>query len=595
MSATLFLWCQNSFFFIHCSYTDIKTTTFITTTTTINPTDDNIFLYRHSDPVAMTYDNKITDKIYMGDVFELSFELQMTKQCHSTSTGYQYCQILRIGLDSGVWPRLPIIWTVPSDSRIRVHYSAVSGDYDVDYMDNLDIIDGEYHSFYIKYSPDSVYITVDGKVKINKSGRSLPKSFLYQYYTLYARDDTGSFAQPGFIRNLTVKSWNIPPPTAEPTSRQDQVQITTPEPTMDLELFAYSYKDVIEISAGNRVANNIFVGDIMELSFELQLTSRCSAPNDHPYCQLLQIGVSDKAWPRFPLLHTAPFDSAIHVAYETRLSEYSVDIITNVDIYDGNYHTFYFKYSPDSTLIMADDIVKVEKSDSRFISDEYLYKNYSLLASNDFSPYEYYIQPGNIRNLTINSWIIREPTPEPTIDPNLFSFYHDEAIEISHGNVITDNIFLGDIMELSFELKLPAKCDAPTSYPYCHIFKIGIKDEDVPLFPLIYTRSLDSNIWVRYVAVYNEYPVDIIENMNFYDGNYHTFYIKYTPYSTLIMADDVVIVNETIDRIFSDEYLYQNYSLIIADTGGIQTGNIRNLIINSWIIPSNDISGTLEC
>ena len=164
------------------------------------------------------------------------------------------------------------------------------------------------------------------------------------------------------------------------------------------------------------------------------------------------------------------------------------------------------------------------------------------------------------------------------------------ALPISY-NTRIDDIDFQNAIELSFQIRLTTPCSAPTSYPYCHIMKIGSSNQNYPRLPLLYTKSGDPQIRSVFTTSDGKYSPDYLNNINVYDGYYHNIYIKYSPSQIVITADNTVLVNDTNGRMIASQYQNTQYSIYLADNvGTTASGYIRYLDINTWTESQPDIT-----
>ena len=124
-------------------------------------------------------------------------------------------------------------------------------------------------------------------------------------------------------------------------------------------------------------------------------------------------------------------------------------------------------------------------------------------------------------------------------------FYFPKPITLSRGNRIGD-IIVGEVLEISFELKFNASC--PTNW--CHLFRItdgdGAGDIRLPLFNIRaegqYLRITysDSNATNSRIQYSNQSILSTKQN-----NRYHTYYAKFSYYERLFIYDGIVYTNIT--------------------------------------------------
>eukprot|EP01084_Bolivina_argentea_P075987 137695_1 len=172
----------------------------------------------------------------------------------------------------------------------------------------------------------------------------------------------------------------------------------------------YLHVDTISFSL-NALTSNITVGETLQISFELQLNSQCSST----YCHLLKISPPSLNYPRLPLIYTLN-SGRMEIVFSTdavRNDKYVINTIN--EMYDGNYHTFYFKFSTTERLFTFDDITQYNITNEAYISTTYIDTQYILQIFDIFSPGS---SDGTIKNLCINSsWYTNSPTRNPTTTP----------------------------------------------------------------------------------------------------------------------------------------------------------------------------------
>jgi len=170
-------------------------------------------------------------------------------------------------------------------------------------------------------------------------------------------------------------------------------------------------------------------------------------------------------------------------------------------------------------------------------------------------------------------------------EPRSYVYKHEGPISIAYNNKI-DDVYVLDMLEISFDLQLLSACP-DSSYPYCHIFKIGIASTDFPRLPLIYARANDARLRFLF-STYDSSPASRLTTVDsdLFNGDYHHVHLKYSPLQTMLIVDGTTFANDTLDASYAidDTYLQQAYSVFVSDSigGGGMSGNIKNLTITSW-------------
>eukprot|EP01084_Bolivina_argentea_P075990 137701_1 len=247
-------------------------------------------------------------------------------------------------------------------------------------------------------------------------------------------------------------------------------------------LCACDYFHFDTISMGyNALTSSIMVGETLEMSFQLQLDLQCSSAN---YCHLLKIG-NNSNYPRLPLIY-ALVSGEIEVVFSTddeRNDKYRTSIIN--EMYDGNYHTFYFKWSTTERLFIFDGITKYNITNGAYISSTYIDSQYVLQIFDSFSPG---YTNGTIKNLCINSsWYTDSPTRYPTTIPTKIPTEIPTHIPTNHPVENTDHEYeitleIDDANELSNEeldniITLIASADENI----LHVEIISVTDDKITL------------------------------------------------------------------------------------------------------------------
>ena len=191
----------------------------------------------------------------------------------------------------------------------------------------------------------------------------------------------------------------------------------------------YSNPGPINITTGNEIGK-IHFQDSIEISFEMQSQSNICYPLGTKYCEILKIGYKDPSLPSIPILFIESGVSNIRSRFDgDRVGQYQTLHIRRDSIFDGNYHSYYYKYSQSETIIKFDDTIIVNWKSGRIIDTKFYHKTYSIFVC------DYVHNPvnGNIRSLTINTWtesntgnqtynqrynVIYNPTYNPTPNPS---------------------------------------------------------------------------------------------------------------------------------------------------------------------------------
>eukprot|EP01084_Bolivina_argentea_P168210 291766_1 len=175
----------------------------------------------------------------------------------------------------------------------------------------------------------------------------------------------------------------------------------------------YDFPSVINLGAQQVLSNNIYLEEVMELSFEVQMSTLCSCD----YCELVQVGLIDPQ-PRLPLISLDRDTKILLGIFTTNNHQNEQYVISDNSftstISDGNWHTLYFKFSDQQRIFIYDGntMRNVQNKNGIYLSSNYHAQTYTL----------YYNYPGcagwnaNIRNLCMNSKTM-QPTYVPTFNP----------------------------------------------------------------------------------------------------------------------------------------------------------------------------------
>eukprot|EP01084_Bolivina_argentea_P014076 26318_1 len=164
------------------------------------------------------------------------------------------------------------------------------------------------------------------------------------------------------------------------------------------------FEGPITISKYNQITNDIFVSDEIEISFELQVNNGCS----DRWCNFFLIGQlsgTKRGGIRLPLLalngeHNnflhVPF--SINTYYNNQINYH--DQYLNNTIFDGNYHTYFFRFSYKERIFMFDNIIYNNFTNGKYNSTQLIYKQYPLYLA---WPNQYSLLNGTFKNVCVNS------------------------------------------------------------------------------------------------------------------------------------------------------------------------------------------------
>ena len=132
------------------------------------------------------------------------------------------------------------------------------------------------------------------------------------------------------------------------------------------------------MSSGNLV-DTITVSDTMEISFNLQLFDSCPFSNR---CRLMRIWNDDANLLKLPFLNIPPTGYNLRVVYSENVdSNAAYDIYSNSllnTFEDGNYHNYYFRFSPTERIFIYDDITLYNIVNGQYDSSLWTNKQYGL-------------------------------------------------------------------------------------------------------------------------------------------------------------------------------------------------------------------------
>eukprot|EP01084_Bolivina_argentea_P203297 347242_1 len=314
------------------------------------------------------------------------------------------------------------------------------------------------------------------------------------------------------------------------------------------------------------LVDNITVGEIIEISFELQLNDTC----DSGWCHILRI-TDDAKQVRLPMINIPSSSHGIRAVYSdsTGISTgYDIDDAHLISTFnDANYHHYYFKWSKTERIFIYDDIVYENITDGSYDSSNYIDKQYGLWIIDTNNPLD-----GNIIDLCINSsWY-------SDTDPNECTFYHKNPIKIIKNNQI-GSITIDNTIEVSFDLQLIPSWNC--SNGWCNILRIGSVTSSSPRFPLL---AFIPPIGIHFSVSGNSgQRADNIENLSIInDGNYHRLYFKMSYTKRLFIFDYNFIYNFA-GELF-DEKIGNNYAILVCgeNSNPLVNGLVKNLCINTY-------------
>eukprot|EP01084_Bolivina_argentea_P105772 189417_1 len=197
---------------------------------------------------------------------------------------------------------------------------------------------------------------------------------------------------------------------------------------------------------------------------------------------------------------------------------------------------------------------------------------------------------------TINPITANPTTSKPTNNPITYrptstncDHYFPETIEITFNQQIgLKNVTIGDIMEISFDLRLNESCPLE----YCHLLHIGSVWQQ--RLPLINIPSNTGGLQVVFSDITNTnsnyHITDSYLASTLIDGSYHNLYFKWSHSQRIFIFDNITYKNETSGTYDFTQYINNKYPLYVVDkwTPYIIKGHIKNLCIKSTITPTNN-------
>eukprot|EP01084_Bolivina_argentea_P144015 252780_1 len=159
----------------------------------------------------------------------------------------------------------------------------------------------------------------------------------------------------------------------------------------------YFYSDPIPLLSDNRI-DTITIGEIIEISFELQLNTTCKSG----WCTLLRIFNPNEGGYSLPMINIGADTGAIRVIFSDSNSinsKYEISDPYLLSVYpDHTYHRYYFKWSATERIFIFDDIIYMNLTNGSYDTSQYIGGQYGLYIS-DAQP----VLNGTIRNVCINS------------------------------------------------------------------------------------------------------------------------------------------------------------------------------------------------
>eukprot|EP01084_Bolivina_argentea_P115515 205404_1 len=334
----------------------------------------------------------------------------------------------------------------------------------------------------------------------------------------------------------------------------------------------YFFNDTIDLAGSNyKDIGNLTVGEIIEIQFDLMFPSPCTSD----YCTILKVEdqIQDPNVTAPGILIPKVLNKTMRMQFSTasnlNAAHNFYDVNVENTMYDGTFHTWYFKWTPTERILTFDGTSYINTTNGVYDSSQYYGKRYRIMEGGGTD--------AQIRNLCINvSWYA-------DTHPNSCNLYLKNPIKIVENNIM-DTIILDEIMELSFDLQIKTNWTCPSGW--CNFLRISPSNAGAPRLPMLAIQPNDTGFHSAFSLKALDYKhTYLLHTIN--DGSFHHLFLKYSYTQRLFIFDGILMGNMTNNNDISwdiSSYIGTEYTLWMSRATGHQVPPawIKNLCIRLY-------------